>query len=401
MSESNPIDYKMPAAAIGPRADATAEASPLRPAWLVSPTVAASWLGVWAFLLIAHSLASYGSLQRQGKDALLMNLLLDNLRYYVPWFLFSLVLFAFLESRQDRLMRPARIVKIYLVAAACFLLPYLLYVSVHLLHGRGRSLDSLQSLFDVYPPVYWFIDLLLFSGCFGIVLALTTVRGTLAAERRQREAERENLNLKVDLERQRIAMLMAQFEPHFLFNALNAISGLVRGNESTKAIEGISQLGQLLRHVLEVGRAERSSLSDELDFLQRYLALQHMRHGGRLEIRMDCASDAFRDVACPPLVLQPLVENALRHGIESHGQPDTINISVAVHEPDVIIRIANKLLVSKPANPGLGLGLQNVRDRIRLAYGDAASLSTGDEYGQFVALLRIPLEPDSGSPLGT
>ncbi|MBL8517213.1 MAG: histidine kinase [Betaproteobacteria bacterium] len=381
--------------------DITIDAASRRSAWRVKPAVAASWLGLWSFLWLAHSLTSYGSLQRQGKAADLATLLSDYLWYYVPWFLFSLALFAFLDSRRDRLIQPARIVTAYAVSATCFLVPYLLYVALRTLHLAGKRPAGLQSLLDAYPPVFWFIDLVLFTGCFGAVLALAAVRATLAAERRQREAERENLTLKVDLERQRMATLMAQFEPHFLFNALNAISGLVRGNETGRAVEGISQLGQLLRHVLQVGRAERSSLGDELDFVSRYLALQQMRHGDRLEIVTDGMSADLQDIACPPLILQPLVENALRHGIETHGQSDHISISVTVSNADAVIRISNTRLAGKPSNPGLGLGLANIRDRLRLAYGGAAGLETGEEAGRFMVTLRIPVEPGAGSPLGT
>lgn len=392
MSQSNSID--------GMLRDTTTDAPPMRSAWPVKPAVAASWLGLWSFLWLAHSLASYGSLLRQGKAANLATLLSDNLWYYVPWFLFSLVLFAFLESRRDRLIQPARIVTAYAVSITCFLIPYFLYAALRTLHLAGKQPAGMQSLLDAYPPVYWFIDLVLFTGCFGAVLALATVRGTLAAERRQREAERENLTLKVDLERQRMATLMAQFEPHFLFNALNAISGLVRSHETGRAVDGISQLGQLLRHVLEVGRAERSTLGDELDFVSRYLALQQMRHGDRLEVVTDGSVADLQEVACPPLILQPLVENALRHGIETHGQNDRISISVNVSDADAVIRISNTRLPGKPSNPGLGLGLANIRDRLRLAYGGTARLDTQQEADRFTVTLRIPLEPGPGSPLG-
>lgn len=365
----------------------------------MKPAVALSWLGLWGFLWIAHCLASYGALKRQGRAADLSTLLADNLWYYVPWFLFSLGLFAWLDSREGRLVRPGRIFGLYLISATGFLLPYFTFAALRTLQVAGRPFTGLQSLLDAYPPVYWFIDLVLYTGCFGAVLALATVRGTLAAERRQREAERENLNLKVDLERQRMATLMAQFEPHFLFNALNAISGLVRGNESGRAVDGISQLGLLLRHVLHAGRAERSSLGDELEFVDRYLSLQRMRHGDRLEVDMQVGQADLHEIACPPLILQPLVENALRHGIETHGMRDRIEIAVGLSDTEATFRIANAWRPGNPANPGLGLGQRSVRDRLRLAYGDDARLDTTLETGRYLATLRIPLEPGPGSSL--
>ena len=185
--------------------------------------------------------------------------------------------------------------------------------------------------------------------------------------------------------------LRAQLEPHFLFNALNAISALVRSGDKKLGLQGISLLSDLLRYVLSAGVRNTTTVAAELQFVRDYLALQRLRYGDRLRMHIDGAGALLDDVACPPLLLQPLVENALRHDLDCTSGPSDIHLSFIEEEKALLIRVTNPARDDVPANPGAGLGLANTQDRLRLMH-TRASLQAGRQGDRFVADVRLPLD---------
>jgi LytS/YehU family sensor histidine kinase len=175
-----------------------------------------------------------------------------------------------------------------------------------------------------------------------------------------------------------------------MFNALNAISALVRGGDSKLALVGINRLSDLLRYALAASVRDTVSVADELQFVRDYLDLQRLRYGERLQIRIEGDDDTLRQVECPPLMLQPLIENALRHDLDCHDSPSDIHLWFKRDGPDLHIGVSNPVNAQASPNPGAGLGLRNTHDRLHAA-NSAASLITGLRGGRFVAEVRLPL----------
>ncbi|UUX94941.1 sensor histidine kinase [Aquabacterium sp. J223] len=193
----------------------------------------------------------------------------------------------------------------------------------------------------------------------------------------------------------RLAELQSRIRPHFLFNALNTAIALVRVDPQ-QAESVLEDLAQLFRVALE-NQGEPVSLADELELAQRYLAIEQVRFGERLQVRweLDPHADAAR---LPPLLLQPLVENAVRHGVEPSPHGGRIVVRTEARRHAARITILNTVAPQQPAQPGHGIALQNVRERLRLLHDVAAEFEAGPVKGHdgepgagFRVRLEVPL----------
>ncbi len=229
----------------------------------------------------------------------------------------------------------------------------------------------------------WFVEHVLLTMAFGAVVAVSLWH-------QQRRQQQQLADAMLSLERQRLAALRGQLEPHFIFNALSAIGAMVRMDDKALALDGLSRLGDLLDYALASSERDWVEAGKELQFVLNYLDLQRLRFGDRLQVRIEGAHVLEDGIDCPPMLLQPLVENALRHDLECHEEASDIEMSFA-REGDRL-----KVLVSNPVRPhaapaaGLGIGLRGIRARLQLAYGGAASLATARTGGRFVAELSLP-----------
>jgi len=240
--------------------------------------------------------------------------------------------------------------------------------------GRPKSLVA-QTIAET------FIDIFAYAALVALGHAVAYYR--LSAEERVRRSE-----LEARLLTARMEALEARMHPHFLFNALNTVSSLVRTGDSKAAVRAVARLGDLLRTLL-LDDGQEIPLAQELEFVGRYLELEQARFGDRLSARID-AHPAIMDALVPRLVLQPLVENALRHGIEPSPSPGCVEIR-ATRSGDML-----ELLVRDTGN-GHGaattstrIGLSNTRARLAQLYGDRHRLAlTTDAHGT-VATVLIP-----------
>jgi len=367
---------------------ASGESLPLRRVVAVS-TVAA---GV---LCVLQSFAAYTGIVRRGGDASLFSLLLGNSLYYVPWVVYSTILFWLVDRRRERLGDPLFAGKLLVASAIFFFAPYVVYeVAVEILND-GRSFAELLPGLRHFPPFILFVDFVLFSGCFAVVYAVGMVRGQLLRERARQALESQMLSLRLELEKQRLASIHAQLEPHFLFNALNAISALVRTEDRSTAVSALTRLSGLLRYALTASRLDRVTLREELAFVRDYLDLQKLRYGARLVVDFEIDDESVEEISCPPLLLQPLVENALRHDLDAHDGPSDLDIRVFREGTAAVIRISNPLRPEAAPNAGFGLGLGATRERLSLLYGGTATFDAGENDGRFVAELRLPEADDA------
>ena len=225
----------------------------------------------------------------------------------------------------------------------------------------------------------------------GVYFALVGIQHSFVYFARAREREMQAARLAAQLSEARLGALRMQLNPHFLFNSLNAITVLVRDRNTKAASRMLELLSDLLRDVLRTSKAHETALSNEIQFLQRYLAIEQVRFSDRLQPRFEIDPQVVT-AGVPRFILQPLVENALRHGISRRSDAGLIQITAA--------RESNQLVVTvRDDGPGLptsgetvgGVGLSNVRARLSALYGGDASLDIRNAEGiGVIATVRLP-----------
>jgi hypothetical protein len=223
------------------------------------------------------------------------------------------------------------------------------------------------------------------------VLGLCAIALVMTARRHQREALR-SAELANAYTAARLAMLSAQLQPHFLFNSLHAIMGLVDESPRQASLM-LARLGDFLRHALETSRSPWVAVATELEGLEAYLAVQEVRFSGRLNIAIEASPQAL-NLYVPSLLLQPLAENAIEHGRDACGPALQVRIAVTVSAERLWIAVHNSSpqLPAQLSPASYGRGLQNVALRLRAAYGEDARLSVGpDPKGGTTASLDLPV----------
>jgi sensor histidine kinase YesM len=204
---------------------------------------------------------------------------------------------------------------------------------------------------------------------------------------RARKEETERLELQQALATSELQALKSQIHPHFLFNTLHGISTLI-DSDGRKAKEMIVMLSNLLRTALKHGQADLVPLQEELNFLEDYLALEKIRLRERLDVRWDVAPDT-RAQLIPQLLLQPMVENAIVHGIACCREGGWIQITSRKRERWLEIQIVNSMCGKQ--RQGMGVGLQNARSRLKYLYGEEAQFSFAIEQNQLaIASVTVP-----------
>ena len=225
----------------------------------------------------------------------------------------------------------------------------------------------------------YFMGWLLTTIPWGTFMYFTTLGCVYAftyfIEAKNREAQAARLAAQIA--EARLGALRMQLHPHFLFNSLNAITVLVRDQDTAAAGRMLSLLSDVLRQVLRTDQTHEVSLADELGFLEQYLAIEQVRFSDRLHVVID-VDDSLRGAAVPPFLLQPLVENALRHGISRRDSAGRVEIRAR--------RVGDELVLEvRDDGPGIdataarwqdakGVGLANVRERLTTMYDTRASL---------------------------
>ena len=231
----------------------------------------------------------------------------------------------------------------------------------------------------LYSLMYWFW----FYFCW------TTAYLALSYSIRVQEQERHAAQLAVKAQEAQVRALRYQINPHFLFNTLNAIAALVR-DAPAKAEEMVVQLSDFFRRSLAVNPMEDLTLAEEVDLQRLYLEIERTRFPERL--RLDVAlDDGSAEARVPALLLQPLVENAVKHGVARSEDPTTIRIRAHLDGPVLEIVVENDATALGPGSKGEQVGLRNVQDRLRTRFGDDASLATVEiPEGGYRNTVRIP-----------
>ena len=223
----------------------------------------------------------------------------------------------------------------------------------------------------------------------GAALAITAAAGLIGTwffwtRERTSEIERHSIEAKLKL-------LQAQIEPHFLFNTLANLDALIQTDPSRARVM-LAHLNGYLRATLTASRKERSTLEEEFALLRGYLDVQAIRMGSRLKHSLELPA-AISQASIPPMLLQPLVENAIRHGVEPKVDGGEVNVRARTEDRHVVVTISDTGLGwAAGTQGGTGVGLANVRERLAAAYGGEASLQVTDAPGGGASVaLRLPL----------
>jgi two-component system sensor histidine kinase AlgZ len=187
----------------------------------------------------------------------------------------------------------------------------------------------------------------------------------------------------------RVQALQSRIHPHFLFNTMNILASLTR-RDPVLAERVIEDLSDLFRASLAV-TGSRATVQQELDLCSGYLRIEQLRLGERLHFDIDCDEEA-KTKLLPLLSVQPLVENAVYHGVQPRAAGGSVSVLVTLSDKMLSIEVRNPLPESEARHSGHGVALDNIRERLQVLYGSKAQLRTVKEEHDFVALLRLPVE---------
>jgi signal transduction histidine kinase len=242
----------------------------------------------------------------------------------------------------------------------------------------GNHLQGNAQWWDIYiPGLFYFLQ-------FGIFHAWAYYQDLRRTELARAESERLALTSE-------LSALKAQLNPHFLYNAFNAISASTGpGQERTRDM--IAQLSDLFRYQLRANQAETLPLGSELEFVEGYLILERARFGDRLRYRIEVERPELRNAALPPLLLQPLVENAVRHGISPLVAGGTVTVSVSEIGGELILAVVDNGHGFDPAAAKRGYGLTNTQRRLALLYRESLTINSAPGGGT-ECRFRLPFTP--------
>jgi LytS/YehU family sensor histidine kinase len=222
-----------------------------------------------------------------------------------------------------------------------------------------------------------------------VFLMWTLMYALVLSRRRALRFELEKLELEVGVKDAELRALQAQVNPHFFFNSLNSIRALIYQDRDTAA-QAVGQLAGLMRHSLRSGQAPTVRLADEVAAVHAYLAIERYRFEERLQAQVDIAP-GLDEVALPPMALQTLVENAVKHGVEAALGACSVVVTARRQGEQVILSVANQGRL-QAASASTRLGLANTGKRLALLFGPAASCTLREDDGWVVAQVVLPQE---------
>jgi Histidine kinase len=344
----------------------------------------------WAYVTLSNVLYAYGMRTGIAK--------VTDLSLFAPWdarvaqhlLLLPLVIISYQASLRIQ-WRPA-LIAVPLQLVLCLVFATLAYpamiVSEYVMGDpalhRHADMHGGNPFDDPMVMSLWLASFVSFIPTYGFGLALVTGSSLYT---RFRNLELQRSALEREWSAARLAALRMQLSPHTLFNLLHTIRGHIEWDPKS-AQTMVVQLADLLRRLLNAGEQDFSRLADELQFVRLYLELQQKRFADRLTIRLPPAEDIVA-AWVPSLILQPLVENAVVHGLAGHQGPVEVRIAVSERDDTLVLRVSNTLAPGKTAGTE-GIGLNNVRERLAVQFEGRARLAAGPSGTEWVSEITLP-----------
>ena len=344
--------------------------------------------GFWTLIGLSFACQFHISTSQAGLDV--------SWRQAITYALADWYVFAALSFPVIRLSRRyhfeagtrGRSLAVHLAGSAVFSLAYMV------LRAWVGTWQSEAGFVEAFRPLLvktWHFNLLLYW-------VMVAVSSAFDYYRKYRDREVQAIELENRLTQARLQALQMQLNPHFLFNSLHSISALMH-IDIDAADRMIARLSELLRAALDSSDTQEVTLQRELDFLKRYLEIEKIRFGNRLDVKIDAASETLQ-AQVPNLIMQPLVENAIRHGIEPHSRPGQIELRAHREGDELTLEVQDNgdgLTGNGPAAEGVGLS--NTRARLKTLYGDAHEFEMGSTpRGGLLVRMMIPFRTEKTAP---
>lgn len=344
------------------------DASPTRqsPQWL--------WIAlIWSAVGLFDATQNIFVMRAEGMHHAWGRLFLRLFISWLPWALATPVVFFLGRRYPPTKFRPVYGWSIHVAACAAIGLAY---------SGWVAGLDTLLNPWLNPVPAGGYLHAWMdtfYNGLLAdVILYCSILAVSYVLDSRERLAwqQTETARLNEQLSKAQLNALRRQIEPHFLFNTLNAIAGLVREKRNDAAVSMIAGLSDFLRRVLEDSNRQQVPLGEEMEFVQKYMDIQKVRFADRLELSMDVPEELF-SAQVPSLILQPMVENAVKHGISKRVQGGAIRISAFRSNGRLTLSVYNDgpKLPAGWDKAGSGIGISNVRTRLRGLYGDGFDIN--------------------------
>lgn len=270
-----------------------------------------------------------------------------------------------------------------MIASAIF--GFLNYITGYFFIKFGPELSEIEGrIFKAMDN----IGLVTFSAIFNVTLWLG-VYLVIKLVLRFNANRIERLELNTTLKQAQLNTLKGQINPHFMFNSLNNIRGLML-EDVEKSREMLTKLSEMLRYSLTKNSIDGIALEEELEMVDNYIALSKIQFEDRLQFKKEIAQDTL-SIHIPPMIVQLLVENAAKHGISNLKKGGVIELNAAKNGEVLSIQVKNtgKLSIARDSTQ---LGLKNIKERLELLYGDKASFSLYEENNKVIANIKIPLQ---------
>jgi two-component system LytT family sensor kinase len=274
------------------------------------------------------------------------------------------------------------------VAAGLIVILAWLFISVGIL----GAIFSTDEKYRVYLSSSLYL-----RGIVGVMLYLVMVLiyYLVSYARTLRERGQAEEKLRTLVKESELNLLKSQINPHFLFNSLNSISSLIMSSPE-EAREMIVRLSDFLRYSLKHRENEFVSIEEEIGRMNDYLLIERIRFGDKLSYRLD-TSEECKNLKVPTMIMQPLIENAIKHGVYESLEPVSVEFKCKVKKDLLKLELTNNFDPESPSKSGTGVGLQNVSERIRLTYDGEGSVIQSSKNGVFTVILYIPLDKKSDS----
>lgn len=333
-----------------------------------------SWrwiVGIWAAYALCDACQTVLSMHADGKHQPWLPVFATDFVSWLPWVLATPLVIAM--ARRYPLSRgvSARSIGAHLTVFA---------VVSAITESWSAGLQMLFNPWgDAHRPTFvatWTMMCLYqcvtFLTAYALIVAVTYVMDAKAGMARQMT---EAARLNGELSKAQLAALRRQIDPHFMYNTLNSIAGLVREHLNDAAVSMIVGLSEFLRRSSEDSHRPQVALQEEVEYLQRYLDIQKVRFGERLQVSVDIPSDLLR-AQVPTLLLQPLVENAIKHGIAKRVAGGAVRVAGACHDSRLCLSVYNDgpNLPTDWEAAQSGVGIRNLRTRLQILHGSDSEL---------------------------
>ena len=309
------------------------------------------------------------------------------LLWYFNWAILSFPLYKFsTKITFERFSKPVFFL-IHFIGALifAFLATALAFLDIYITPA-SFNFDYLNKFYDQY-----------FHICTIVYLAFMSWFYFLQYMQKAKDQAVKAANLKQLAQESELKALKAQVNPHFLFNSLNSINSLVV-KDPEKTREMVVALAETLRYVLDTSLLETATLDEEINFIKTYLAIEKIRFGDNLQLEFEI-DPSLKKIMIPPVILQPLVENSIKHGISNKVGGGKISIHVSAKENEMICKIIDTGdgLDQEKINSQheRGIGIKNIKERLRMIYGDSFSFSIADNNSYppkgCISTIKIPI----------